>query len=167
MSELSKQQRKFLEEYAKTLNIKNSAVLAEYSEKIALKQGRYFLSRKKYQKALNAVIEAKIDHLEIPKAYIIKKFVQLIDWASGETGEKAQTECVSSNYEETDKENIEEKKNTSQNEPVRAFKPPKDPAIMLRALEGLVKFLERGKENGENTHSEDFSAIIGVNCEKI
>ena len=167
MSELTKQQKKFLEEYANTLNIKQSAIFAEYSEKIALKQGRYFLSKEKYLKALNALIEKKVEHLEIPKSFIIKKFVQLIDWASGESAEKASITSDLGNFDEGEKNENFEDENSPQNEPVRAFKAPKDPTIMLRALEGLVKFLERGKENGENSHQEDISAIIGVNCEKI
>ena len=170
MSELSKQQKNFLEEYATSLNIKNSATLAGYNEKIALKQGRYFLKKEKYLNALNDVIEGKVDHLEIPKAFIIKKFVQLIDWASGEHEKYSENSCGAKICEGKDevkkaKENDENK--TAQKAHLRAFSPPKDPQILLRALEGLVKFLERGKENGENKGSDDFASILGVNCEKI
>lgn len=167
MSEISKQQKKFLEEYATSLNIKNSAILADYSEKIALKQGRYFLSKEKYLKALNGLIEAKVEHLEIPKSYIIKKFIQLIDWASGESKQKAGNTKLLGNFKEDEQIENTNEEMKPQNEPVRAFKEPKDPAILLRALEGLVKFLERGRENSENSRQEDISAIIGVNCEKI
>ena len=170
MNELTKQQKKFLEEYANTLNIKQSALFADYNEKIALKQGRDFLSKKKYLQALNSIIERKIDHLEIPKSYIIKKFIQLIDWASGECAESSTSANVSAKSTKNNKtENCEINKeftNTHKAD-LRAFKAPKDPAILLRALEGLTRFLERGKEQGEDAGSDGLSAILGVNCEKI
>ena len=170
MNRLTKQQKKFLEEYATSLNIKSSAVSAEYSEKVALKVGKDFLSKEKYLNALNALIEKKVDHLEVPKSFIIKKFIQLIDWASGEYIENSTDTKVSRNSKKKiEVENFE--KNNEKKSPhkphLRANMPPRDPAILLRALEGLTRFLERGKEQGEDSSSEGLSSILGINCEKI
>ena len=163
MKEITKQQKKFLEEYATSLNVKASAISAEYSEKIALKQGLYFLSKEKYLKALNSLIEKRIARLEIPKSFIIKKFIQLIDWASGESDEKASAMAGSKNSVE----NSADKNESPQEAHLRDFKAPKDPAILLRSLEGLIKFLEREKSNPQDDDTDGFSAILGVNCEKI
>ena len=109
------------------------------------------------------MIEKRVDRLEIPKSFIIKKFIQLIDWASGENGGNAHPAQVSGKHEQNSEYKIE----SPQKAHLRDFKAPKDPAILLRALEGLIKFLEREKSEAQEEDSGGISAILGVNCEKI
>lgn len=153
MENLTKQQRNFLENYAHTLNATKSALDGGYSENVAAVQAKMLLSRMKYQKALNAIIEQEVDKLEIPKAFILKKYLQVIDYASGKS--KARSEFSGSENESGHKA------------PVRDFLEPEDASLLLKALEGLQRFLERAKDEQKNEGSSAFWQIENVDYNKI
>ena len=153
MKELTKQQKDFLRNYAHSLNAAKSALDAGYSESIAGVQAKNLLSRAKYQTALNSIIEREVDKLEIPKAYILKKYLQIIDYASGECGAGLE-------FRGCDDER-------ARNGPVRNFEEPRDAGLLLKALEGLQRFLERGKDEPKNENLGGFWQIDNVDCTKI
>ncbi len=153
MKELTKQQKIFLENYAYSLNATKSALDANYKENVAHVQAKNLLSRAKYQIALNSIIEREVDKLEIPKAYVLKKYLQVIDYASGESASKQV-------FEEGFSESAQEGR-------VRDFKAPKDAGLLLKALEGLQRFLERAKDEPKNEDLGGFWQIDNVDCTKI
>ncbi len=153
MENLTKQQRNFLENYAHTLNATKSALDGGYSENVAGVQAKMLLSRMKYQKALNAIIEQEVDKLEIPKAFILKKYLQVIDYASGKSKAKSEfSGCENENGHKA---------------PVRDFLEPEDASLLLKALEGLQRFLERAKDEPKNEGSSAFWQIENVDYNKI
>lgn len=185
MENLTKQQKDFLRNYAHTLNATKSALDGGYSDNVAHVQAKNLLSRKKYQKALNAIIEREVDKLEIPKAFILKKYLQVIDYASGECERQCGAEfeagrefgSCATNVAKYDVNNKAESGSGSEfsgsviegapQEPVRDFCEPKDPALLLKAIEGLQRFLERAKEEPKNEDITSFWQIDNVDCNKI
>lgn len=153
MKELTKQQKDFLRNYAHSLNATKSALDAGYTESVAHVQAKNLLGRSKYQIALNSIIEREVDKLEIPKAYILKKYLQIIDYASGESGAGLGF--------------MAHEDDSAQNARVRNFEEPKDAGLLLKALEGLQRFLERGKDEPKNEDLGGFWQIDNVDCTKI
>lgn len=75
-------QRKFLEEYAKTLDIKASMVAAGYNKQTAEAIGRKLLKNPAVIRELKAVQEAKAAHFEVTKGYLISKYLKILEWAT-------------------------------------------------------------------------------------
>lgn len=184
---LTKQQKNFLRNYAHTLNAVKSALDGGYSENVAHVQARSLLSRKKYQQALNSIIEREVDKLEIPKAFILKKYLQVIDWASGDDEKSiikprnkgaegvlgGKNEFDGGNLESenlqtaTETDFIEGENERAPEALVRDFCAPRDPSLLLKALEGLQRFLERAKEEPKSEEGSAFWQIDNVDCNKI
>ena len=135
------------------MNATKSALDAGYSENVAAVQAKNLLSRAKYQEGLNSIIESNLDKLEIPKAFILKKYLQIVDYASGEC---ATGQGLGGDYEERAHKSL-----------VRDFSEPRDPALLLKAIEGLQRFLERVKDEPKNESSGGFWQIENVDCSKI
>ncbi len=74
-------QRKFLEEYANTLDLKASALAAGYKKQTALANVRNLFKNPANEKELKAICERKAGHLEICKGYIIAGYLKILDWA--------------------------------------------------------------------------------------
>lgn len=193
MENLTKQQINFLRNYAHSLNAVKSALDGGYSENVAHVQARSLLSRKKYQHALNSIIEREVDKLEIPKAFILKKYLQVIDWASG-VDEKSVLNArgghvagmpagkngfdgfdgfVGVNLENENPQSgagvgfLDKENKRAPEALVRDFCAPRDPSLLLKALEGLQRFLERAKEEPKNEEQSAFWQIDNVDCSKI
>lgn len=81
---ITTQQRRFLTEYAESLDARNAALKAGYTAKSALLQARELLGREKYLRALEEIIAQKVTALEVCPAFIVKKYLQLVSWASGD-----------------------------------------------------------------------------------
>lgn len=75
-------QRKFLDEYAKTLDIKASMITAGYNKQTAEAIGRKLLKNPAIIRELKAIAESKAAHFEITKAYLVSKYVKILEWAS-------------------------------------------------------------------------------------
>ena len=78
------QQRRFLTEYAECLDARSAALKAGYTAKSALLQARELLGREKYLRTLDEIIAQKAAALEVCPAFVVKKYLQLIFWATGE-----------------------------------------------------------------------------------
>ncbi len=175
MKDLTKQQKNFLENYAHTLNAVKSALDGGYSENVACVQAGSLLGKPKYQKALNAIIERNVDKFDIPKAFILKKYLQVIDYASG----KCEVAQGFKKSEEVSRENLNEAKSIVGQQFseidgeqalegfLRDFTPPRDAGLLLKALEGLQRFLARAEEEPKNDSLGTFWQIDNVDCNKI
>ena len=85
--------------------------------------------------------------------YILKKYLQIIDYASGESD-------IAQGFSDCGNESAQERA-------VRDFSVPKDATLLLKALEGLQRFLERAKDEPKNDNLGGFWQIDNVDCSKI
>ena len=74
-------QRKFLDEYSNTLDIRASALAARYGKRTGVAVARNMLKTEKIQKELNALCERKTEHLEVCLGYIIGGYLKVLKWA--------------------------------------------------------------------------------------
>lgn len=79
---LTGQQKRFLCEYAKTLDIEKSAHKAGYKSTNSRAQAEGMLSKELYRRELEKIIAQKASYLDVCKAYIIKKYLELLEYAS-------------------------------------------------------------------------------------
>ena len=77
-----RKQRKFLEEYIKTLDIQRAMAAAGYPKRTAAMIVQNLLESPKTKRELKALCESKADHLEICKGFIILNYLKILDWAA-------------------------------------------------------------------------------------
>lgn len=80
-TENKQKQRKFLEEYSNTLDLKASALAAGYKKQTAVANVRNYLKNPAAEKELKALCERKAGHLEICRGYIVAGYLKILDWA--------------------------------------------------------------------------------------
>ncbi len=80
-TENKQKQRKFLEEYSNTLDLKASALAAGYKKQTAVANIRNYLKNPAAEKELKALCERKAGHLEICRGYIVAGYLKILDWA--------------------------------------------------------------------------------------
>ncbi len=78
---LSAQQRQFLLNYADTLDARQSAQKAGYKAPGGITQAEKMLERERCRIQLNAIIEEKAAKYDICKAYVVKKYLEIIKHA--------------------------------------------------------------------------------------
>lgn len=78
---INKNQKKFLEYYAKTLDMDTSAKIAGYKTPFGICGVKKFLDNPKGLFELEKIIKAGISKLEVTKAFIVKKYLQIIEYA--------------------------------------------------------------------------------------
>ncbi len=74
-------QKKFLENYARTLDIAHSADLAGYKNSASYTNVKKILDDPKCKKALDKIIKKSAEKLEITKAFIVQRYLKIIDYA--------------------------------------------------------------------------------------
>ena len=74
-------QKKFLEHYARTLDAEHSARLAGYKNQISVTNVKKILDDPKKIGMLNKIIKQNADKLEITKAFIVQKYLKIIEYA--------------------------------------------------------------------------------------
>ena len=135
----AKMQKKFIEEYSKTLDIEASLEAARYSKRTGGAIARAMFKNPKVIKELKALCEWKTEHLEVCLGYIIDGYLKVAKWALS--------------ADEEGKLN--------------------DPALALRALEGITKQLGGGfAQSGCDTRQLSpeipiITEIIGLDTTKI
>lgn len=125
----AQKQKKFLDEYTKTLDIKGSALAAGYKKQTAVVNALNFLNGKTGKLQLDALIEDKAAHYDVRKGFIVSKYLKILSWALSEDD----------------------------------YNKPNDPALALRALEGLARQLSGGflaQDSGINTSKSAICAPI-------
>lgn len=91
-SENARIQRKFLEEYSNTLDIRASARAAGYKKQTGVANALNYLTGERGKRELRALIAKKTQHLEVCKGYIILSYLQILDWALSKDDEGHITE---------------------------------------------------------------------------
>jgi len=79
---ITQQQKRFLNEYADTLNLEKSARAAGYRSTNVLSQVRAMLLKPAFKQELEKIISERVFCLDIPRSYIVKKYLELIEYAS-------------------------------------------------------------------------------------
>ncbi len=74
-------QKKFLENYAKTLDPEQSAQLAGYKTKTSVTNVKKILDDPEKIKQLNKIIRHNAKKLQITKAFIVQKYLKIIEYA--------------------------------------------------------------------------------------
>ncbi len=74
-------QKKFLEEYSKSLDIKASALAAGYRKQTALANVQNLLNNPATIIELKALCRKKASYLEICKGFILYGYLKILDWA--------------------------------------------------------------------------------------
>lgn len=74
-------QKKFLDEYSKTLDIKGAALAAGYSKQTGVANALSFLGGKRAKLELQALIEEKAAQFDVRKAFIVSCYLKILNWA--------------------------------------------------------------------------------------
>jgi len=79
--EINANHKKFLEYYAKTLNARQSAQLAGYKSENGISSVKKILDNPKKVFELEKIIAKSISKLEVTKAFVVKKYLKIIEYA--------------------------------------------------------------------------------------
>lgn len=74
-------QKKFLINYANTLNAEFSAKAAGYKTPASISLAAKMLNEPKKIKLLNEIIKKNVEKLEITKAFVVQKYLKIIEYA--------------------------------------------------------------------------------------
>ena len=136
MKNLTLQQKKFTEEYIKTLNGELAARNAGYKTQDLKSQSEQLLSDPKIIKYIKQSLNRQIDALSVPKGYVIQKLLQIAEFS------------------------LEEEDITDKDGNFTGKKKLRDTSAALKALESLCKYL--GLNNSEDTESYRTVKIITI-----
>lgn len=136
MKNLTLQQKKFTEEYIKTLNGELAARNAGYKTQDLKSQSEKLLSDPKIIKYIKQSLNRQIDALSVPKGYVIQKLLQIAEFS------------------------LEEEDITDKDGNFTGKKKLRDTSAALKALESLCKYL--GLNNSEDTESYRTVKIITI-----
>lgn len=141
---LNKQQRKFIAEYIKTLDARGSAIKAGYSAGTAAKTAETLLAKEYVLKEIEERLRQKTKSLEVSKAYLVHKFLEIAEYALQEE------EVLDKNGLPTGKWRM------------------RDTSAGLKALEALCKQLDTMKAmSSQNENTSCIKGISGLDIEKI
>lgn len=136
MKNLTLQQKKFTEEYIKTLNGELAARNAGYKTQDLKSQSEKLLSDPKIIKHIKQSLNRQIDALSVAKGYVIQKLLQIAEFS------------------------LEEEDITDKDGNFTGKKKLRDTSAALKALESLCKYL--GLNNSEDTESYRTVKIITI-----
>lgn len=128
---LSNVQKKFITVYIDTLNPIKSAIDAGYCEKNAASAAQTLLDNEYIINEINCILSSQTKTLNISKAYIVKKLVDIIE----------------NSLNNIEPDSINESENHGRTGAGRTFKKQKDVAVALKALENLCKQLNFSPAN--------------------
>lgn len=81
MNNLTNQQRAFVREYVRTLDVKKAAQKAGYSRKRLGQYGKELLKKPFIRAAIEEYINEQIESLQVNKAYIIARLLKIIEFS--------------------------------------------------------------------------------------
>lgn len=144
MKHLTQQQKKFIEEYIKTVNGELSAKNAGYKTKDLKAQAEKLLSNPEIIKEIKEALNTHINSLSVPKGYVIQKLLQIAEFSIQE-------------------EDILDKEGN-----YTGKKKLRDTSAALKALESLCKYLGfSNTETPENTKAVKIITISNLDDNKI
>ncbi|MCI5824526.1 MAG: terminase small subunit [Candidatus Gastranaerophilales bacterium] len=135
-------QKKFIKIYIDTLNPTKSAIEAGYCEKNASSVAQMLLDKEDIINEINTLLSSQTKTLNISKAYIVKKLVDIIENSLNDDSFEVDS------YESANS-SIRHKTNT------KIAKKQKDVAIALKALENLCKQLGFSSCNSKFEDKDD------------
>ena len=144
METLTKQQKAFVAEYIKCLDAKEAAIKAGYQKSHAKIQGEALIKKEAVLKELNRLLNKQVETLQVGKAYIVKRLLNIIEFSLEE-------------------EQITDKEGNSTGKTKL-----KDTQSCLRALDCLCKHLGLASSGAETLENEPKITIIdNLNERKI
>lgn len=117
MDKITQQQKKFIEEYIKTVNGELAAKNAGYKSKDLKAQANKLLADTKIIKQIKTALNKQINSLSVPKGYVIQKLLQIAEFS------------------------LEEEDITDKEGNFTGKKKFRDTSAALKALESLCKYL--------------------------
>lgn len=133
---LTNVQKKFIKVYLDTLNPAKSAIEAGYCEKNASSVAQMLLDNENIINEINLILSSQTKTLNISKAYIVKKLVDIIE------------NSLNDSVYEADFDEHFSSSNRGKNG-TKSLKKQKDVAVALKALENLCKQLDFSSSNSK------------------
>lgn len=142
MNKITQQQKKFIQEYLKTLDGELAAKKAGYKGNDLKKVSERLLSSENIIKELNGELYRQINSLRIQKGYVIKKLLQIAEFSLEE-------------------EDILDKEGN-----ITGKKKLRDTSAALKALDSLCKYLFSKEDNSQQLEAKIIT-ISNLNDKKI
>lgn len=139
---LTNVQRKFIKVYLDTLNPVKSAIEAGYCEKNASSVAQMLLGNEAIINEINLILSSQTKTLNISKAYIVKKLVDIIENSLNDSLDEYNFDDHLSSY------------NRGKNG-TKSLKKQKDVAVALKALENLCKQLDFSSSHSKFDDKDD------------
>lgn len=117
MEKITQQQKKFIQEYIKTVNGELSAKNAGYKSKNLKAKADELLADTRIIKHIKLMLNKRIDSLSVPKGYVIQKLLQIAEFS------------------------LEEEDITDKEGNFTGKKKLRDTSAALKSLESLCKYL--------------------------
>ena len=143
MENLTKQQKIFIKEYIKTLDVEVSARKAGYKSKDFKSLGEKLLFNNLVIKEIKSQLKSQISSLMVNKGYVIQKFLEIAEFSLVE-------------------EDILDKEGG-----FTGKKKLRDAAVGLRALEYLCKYLGFSQKDSEDIPETKIITISNLDEDKI
>lgn len=144
MEILTKQQKSFVSEYIRGLDVREAAIKAGYQKSRAKLQGELLLRKESVLKEINRLLSKQVDSLQVGKAYIVQRLLNIIEFSL------AQEDILDKDGTKTGKTKL------------------RDTQSCLRALDCLCKHLGMVSDDNINTENEPKITIIdNLNERKI
>lgn len=151
---VSNVQKKFIKAYVNSLNPVQSAIEAGYSPKNAASCAQMLLDNQYIIDEINCVLYSQTKTLNISKAYIVKKLVDIIE----NSLDCYDVELVNENksfIQHNDNAFDDGNSNKSLHNKSKYLKKQKDVAVALKALENLCKQLDLSSNSSKFEEKDD------------
>lgn len=143
MNNITQMQKKFIEEYIRTLDGEMSCKYAGYTEKNLRETANKLLSEKKIILAIKSRLLSQINSLRVEKGYIVQKLLQIIEFS------------------------LEEEDITDKEGEVTGKKKLRDTSTGLKALENLCKHIGFYSAQDGNNSEAKIITISNLDEDKI
>lgn len=143
MNNITQMQKKFIEEYIRTLDGEMACKSAGYSGNNLREHANKLLSDKKIISAIKLRLASQINSLRVEKGYIVQKLLQIIEFS------------------------LEEEDITDKEGEITGKKKLRDTSTGLKALENLCKHLGFNSNQDENYQEAKIITISNLDEEKL
>lgn len=143
MNNITQMQKKFIEEYIRTLDGETACKSAGYSGNNLREHANKLLSDKKIISAIKLRLASQINSLRVEKGYIVQKLLQIIEFS------------------------LEEEDITDKDGEITGKKKLRDTSTGLKALENLCKHLGFNSNQDESYQEAKIITISNLDEEKL
>lgn len=141
MEQLTQQQKRFVNEYIRTLDGEAAAKNAGYKAKNLKSFAQEFLTRPYIVKEINTQLRTQISALNVQRGYVVKKLLQIAEFSLEEE------DILDKDGNYTGKRKL------------------RDSSAGLKALDGLCKYLGFSSSTPENEGGHEFKIITIANLD--